>query len=99
VVRFIHCLAVLVPTLNFSPDAEGATLAIEAIGSLIPNAKVSSSQLRQEGERIKTQLSELGKLQYRLVKNNRPEDLMCEDKEQNIQIIKFPAWFIQCRIS
>jgi uncharacterized protein len=82
VVRFIHCLAVLVPTLSFSPDPEGAALAIEAIGSLIPNDKVSSSLLRQEGERIKKQLSELGKLQYRLVKNNRPEDFMRDDKEQ-----------------
>jgi uncharacterized protein len=82
VVRFIHCLAVLVPTLSFSPDPEGAALAIEAIGSLIPKAKVNSSQLRQEAEKIKTQLSELGKLQYRLVKNNRPEDLIRDDKEQ-----------------
>jgi predicted ATP-grasp superfamily ATP-dependent carboligase len=75
-------LAVPVPTLSFSPDPEGGALAIEAIGSLIPNDKVSSSLLRQEGERIKKQLSELGKLQYRLVKNNRPEDLMRDDKEQ-----------------
>lgn len=82
VVRFIHCLAVLVPTLSFSPDPEGAALAIETINNLIPSAKVNTSQLKHEAEIIKTQLSELAKLQYRLLKNNRTQDAIREDTEQ-----------------
>ena len=82
VVRFIQCLAILVPTLNFSPDPEGAALAIETLGRIVPNAKVSSSQLRQEAEIIKKQLSELGKLQYRLAKSGDSKDLMRDDKGQ-----------------
>ena len=36
VIQFIHCMAVLVPTLSPSPDPEGAALAIEILNKLIP---------------------------------------------------------------
>lgn len=82
VVRFIHCVAVLVPAFSYIPDPEGAALVIETVGNLIPNAKVSSSELRQEAERIKAQLSELGKLQHRLMRNNRSENAIRDETEQ-----------------
>ena len=82
VVRFIHCVAVVVPTFSFTPDPEGAALVIEAVGNLIPNAKISSLELRQEAEKIKGQLSDLGKLQHRLMKNTRSGDTMRDEAEQ-----------------
>lgn len=82
VVRFIHCVAVLVPAFSFIPDPEGAALVIEALGNLIPNAKISSLELRQEAEKIKSQLLDLGKLQRRLMKNSRSGDTTHDDAEQ-----------------
>jgi predicted ATP-grasp superfamily ATP-dependent carboligase len=55
---------------------------VETVGNLIPNAKVSSSELRQEAERIKAQLSELGKLQHGLMRNNRSENTIRDKTEQ-----------------
>ena len=82
VIQSIPCLAVLVPTLSFAPDPEGAAFAIEALGNIVPKAKVSYSQLRQEADRFRKQVSELAKLQSRLLKNNRAEDMTHEDTEQ-----------------
>jgi uncharacterized protein len=81
VVQSIPCLAILVPTLSFAPDPEGAALAIEAIGNIVPKAKVSYSHLKQEADRIKKQLSELAKLQSRLLKNDRAENMSHDDAE------------------
>ncbi len=82
VIRFIHCMAVLVPTLSSSPDPEGAALAIETLNKLISTAKLSSSQLRRDAEMIKTQLSELAKLQFSLLKKDQKEAAMHDDAEQ-----------------
>jgi uncharacterized protein len=82
VVRSMHCGAVLVPTLSFIPDPEGAALVIEGIGNLIPKAKVSSSELRQEAEKIKSQLLQFGQLQHRLMKNSPSETPSSEGTEQ-----------------
>jgi uncharacterized protein len=81
-VKSIPCLAILVPTLSFAPDPEGAALAIEAIGKIIPKAKVTNSHLKQEADRIKKQLLELSKLQARLLKNDRAENLTHDDAQR-----------------
>ncbi|HEY7776944.1 MAG TPA: PAC2 family protein [Nitrososphaeraceae archaeon] len=81
VVRFMHCVAILVPTFSFTPDPEGAALVIEALGDLIPNAKVSTLELKQEADKIKAQLSELGKLQHRLSRNSS-ENAIRDETEQ-----------------
>lgn len=82
VIQSIPCVAILVPSLGFAPDPEGAALAIEALGNIIPDAKISISQLKQESDRIKKQLSELAKLQSRLLKNDRAENMTHEDSKQ-----------------
>jgi uncharacterized protein len=82
VVQSMHCGAVLVPTVSFIPDPEGAALVIEVIGNLIPKAKVSSSDLRQEAEKIKSQLLQFGQLQHRLLKNSPSETPSSDGSEQ-----------------
>lgn len=81
VVNFTHCVAVLVPTFSFIPDPEGAALAIEVLSNLIPKAKVSSLELREEAEKVKARLLDLGKMQYRLMRNEHPEKTAHEDTE------------------
>ena len=80
--QFIDCMAVLIPTLSFTPDPEGAAIVIDTLGDLIPNTKINSSQLRQEAEIIKRQLSELAKLQYRLLRDNRTDGEIRDEAEQ-----------------
>jgi predicted ATP-grasp superfamily ATP-dependent carboligase len=82
VIRFIHCMAVLVPTLSSSPDPEGAALAIETLNKLISVSKLSSFQLRRDAEMIKAQLSELAKLQFSLLNNGDKEASMHDETEQ-----------------
>jgi uncharacterized protein len=82
VLRSMQCAAALVPTFSFIPDPEGAALVLEAIGNLIPNAKVSSSELRQEAEKIKSQLLQFGQLQHRLMKDNPSETPASDETEQ-----------------
>ena len=81
VIRFTDCLAVLVPTFSFIPDPEGAALVIELLSNLIPKAKISSTELRREAEKVKAQLSDLGKLQHRLTKNATGENITREETE------------------
>ncbi len=81
VVNFTHCAAVLVPTFSFIPDPEGAALVIEVLGNLIPKARVSSLELREEAEKVKARLLDLGKLQHRLMRNELPEKTAHEDTE------------------
>lgn len=82
VIQFIHCMAVLVPTLSPSPDPEGAALAIETLNKLISIPKLSSFQLRRDAEMIKAQLSELAKLQFSLLSKSDKEVSMHDDTEQ-----------------
>lgn len=81
VVNFTHCVAVLVPTFSFIPDPEGAALVIEVLSNLIPKAKVSSLELREEAEKVKARLLDLGKMQHRLMGNEHPEKTAHEDTE------------------
>lgn len=81
VVQFMQCGAVLVPTFSYVPDPEGAALVVDVVGNLIPNAKVSSSQLRQEAEKIKSQLLQFGQLQHKLMKNNPSENPATDGSE------------------
>jgi predicted ATP-grasp superfamily ATP-dependent carboligase len=82
VIQFIHCMAVLVPTLSSSPDPEGAALAIETLNKLVSVPKLSSFQLRRDAEMIKAQLSELAKLQFSLLSKGDKEVSMRDDTEQ-----------------
>jgi uncharacterized protein len=82
VIRFIHCMAVLVPTLSSGPDPEGAALAIESLNKVIPTTKLSSSQLRRDAEIIKAQLLDLAKLQFSLLNKDQKEAGMHDETEQ-----------------
>lgn len=82
VIQFIHCMAVLVPTLSSSPDPEGAALAIETLNKLISIPKLSSLQLRRDAEMIKAQMSELAKLQFSLLNKGDKEVSMHDETEQ-----------------
>ena len=81
VVNFTRCVAVLVPTFSFIPDPEGAALVIEALGNLVPKARVSSVELREEAEKVKARLLDLGKLQDRLMSNDVSGKTTREDGE------------------
>lgn len=81
VIQFIPCMAVLVPTFSFIPDPEGAALVIEVLSTLLPGAKISTLELREEAEKVKAQLFELGKLQHRLMRNQHHEKTAHEETE------------------
>jgi uncharacterized protein len=63
----IACRGVFVPSLGEVPDPGGAAIILEALGSIVPAAKVDTGQLKAEAETIKKHLEELLKMQQKMV--------------------------------
>jgi uncharacterized protein len=59
----IMCRGLFVPSLGEAPDPGGAALLLDALGELVPAAKVSTESLQAEAEMIRRQLEELLKMQ------------------------------------
>jgi len=74
----ITCRGMFVPSLGEVPDPGGAAIILEALGSIVPAAKVDTGQLKAEAETIKKHLEELLKMQQRMIQEyekgeTRPE--------------------------
>lgn len=61
----IKCRGLFAPSLGEAPDPGGAALLLEALGSMVPAAKVNTDSLQAEAEMIRRQLEELLKMQQR----------------------------------
>lgn len=61
----IKCRGLFVPSLGEAPDPGAAALLLEALGSILPAAKVNTDSLQAEAEMIRRQLEELLKMQQR----------------------------------
>jgi len=63
----ITCRGMFVPSLGEVPDPGGAAIILEALGSIVPAAKVDTGQLKAEAETIKKHLEELLKMQQKMI--------------------------------
>ena len=57
----IPCAAILIPSSSGIPDPEGASLLIESFNNFINdnNLKIETSQLREQGQKLKKQLEQI----------------------------------------
>lgn len=78
-VRFIHCLTVLVPTLSFSPDREGCCTYHWA--DTYSNSQCQSQQFSAETRGGEGQNTALWTWEITISsgQNNRPEELIRDD--------------------
>jgi uncharacterized protein len=60
--RGISCSALMIPTIEESPDPEGAAIILEALPKILPGLKIDTSVLREKVEIIKRHLEEFLKM-------------------------------------
>jgi uncharacterized protein len=74
----IKCRGMFVPSLGEVPDPSGAAILLEALASIVPDAKMDTGRLKAEAANIKRHLEDLLKMQQKMVQEyekgaTRPE--------------------------